>query len=126
MPGGGVVLVNAIGALDKLKLSGDEATGANILRRALEEPLRQIAQNAGAEGSVVVEHVKSLPKGQGYDAAKGEYTDMVKAGIIDPTKVTRSAVQNAASIAGLLLTTEVLVTDIPEKKGAAAPPMPEY
>src|SRR5437016_5336578 len=126
VPGGGVVLVNAIGALDKLKLTGDEATGANILRRALEEPLRQIAQNAGAEGSVVVEHVKSLPKGEGYDAAKGEYTDMVKAGIIDPTKVTRSAVQNAASIAGLLLTTEVLVTDLPEKKAAAAPPMPGY
>jgi chaperonin GroEL len=126
VPGGGVVLVNAIGALDKLKLSGDEATGANILRRALEEPLRQIAQNAGAEGSVVVEKVKTLPKGQGYDAAKGEYADMVKSGIIDPTKVTRSAVQNAASIAGLLLTTEVLVTDLPEKKAAAAPPMPEY
>jgi chaperonin GroEL len=126
VPGGGVVLINAIGALDKLKLDGDEATGANILRRALEEPLRQIATNAGAEGSVVVEKVKSLPKGQGYNAATGEYVDMVKAGIIDPTKVTRSAVQNAASIAGLLLTTEVLVTDIPEKKSAAAPPMPEY
>ena len=120
------MLINAIPALDKLKLEGDEATGANILRRALEEPLRQIATNAGAEGSVVVEKVKSLPKGQGYDAAKGEYTDMVKAGIIDPTKVTRSAVQNAASIAGLLLTTEALITDIPEKKGAPAPPMPEY
>jgi len=126
VPGGGVVLINAIGALDKLKLDGDEATGANILRRALEEPLRQIATNAGAEGSVVVEKVKSLPKGQGYNAATGEYVDMVKAGIIDPTKVTRSAVQNAASIAGLLLTTEVLVTDIPEKKAAAGPPMPEY
>jgi chaperonin GroEL len=126
VPGGGVVLVNAIASLDKIKEDGDIATGVNILRRALEEPLRQIAQNAGAEGSVVVEKVKSLPKGQGYDAAKGEYTDMVKAGIIDPTKVTRSAVQNAASIAGLLLTTEALVTDIPEKKAAHAPPMPEY
>ncbi len=126
VPGGGVVLVNAISSLDKLKLEGDELTGANILRRALEEPLRQIAQNAGEEGSVVVEKVKGLPKGQGFDAAKLEYTDMVKAGIIDPTKVTRSAVQNAASIAGLLLTTEALVTDIPEKKSAAAPPMPEY
>jgi chaperonin GroEL len=126
VPGGGVVLINAISALDKLKLEGDEATGANILRRALEEPLRQIATNAGAEGSVVVEKVRSLPKGQGYNAATGEYVDMVAAGIIDPTKVTRSAVQNAASIAALLLTTEVLVTDIPEKKGAAAPPMPEY
>jgi chaperonin GroEL len=126
VPGGGVVLINAIPALDKLKLEGDEATGANILRRALEEPLRQIVQNAGAEGSVVVEKVKTLPKGQGFDAAKLEYVDMVKAGIIDPTKVTRSAVQNAASIAGLLLTTEALITDIPEKKGSAAPPMPDY
>jgi chaperonin GroEL len=127
VPGGGVVLVNAIPALDSVKFDGgDEATGVTILRRALEEPLRQIATNAGAEGSVVVEKVKTLPKGQGYDASKGEYTDMVQAGIIDPTKVTRSAVQNAASIAGLLLTTEALVTDIPEKKAAATPPMPEY
>jgi chaperonin GroEL len=126
VPGGGVVLVNAIPALDKVKAEGDVLTGVNILRRALEEPLRQIATNAGAEGSVVVEHVKSLPKGHGYDAATGEYVDMVKAGIIDPTKVTRSAVQNAASIAGLLLTTEALITDLPEKKSAAAPPMPEY
>src|ERR1700716_1188157 len=126
VPGGGTVLVNAIPALDKLKLTGDEATGANILRRALEEPMRQIANNAGAEGSVVVEKVRSLPKGQGYNAATGEYVDMVKAGIIDPTKVTRSALQNAASIAAMLLTTEVLVTDIPERKAAAAPPMPEY
>jgi chaperonin GroEL len=126
VPGGGVVLINAIPALDKLKLEGDAATGAAILRRALEEPLRQIATNAGAEGSVVVEKVRSLPRGQGFDAAKLEYTDMIGAGIIDPTKVTRSAVQNAASIAGLLLTTEALVTDIPEKNKAAAPPMPEY
>jgi len=127
VPGGGVVLVNAIPALDSVKAEGDVLTGVNILRRALEEPLRQIAQNAGMEGSVVVDKVKSLPKGQGFDAAKGEYVDMVKAGIIDPTKVTRSAVQNAASIAALLLTTEALITDIPEKKGASAgPPMPEY
>ena len=111
VPGGGVVLVNAIPALDKVKAEGDVLTGVNILRRALEEPLRQIAQNAGMEGSVVVDKVKSLPKGQGFDAAK----------------VTRSAVQNAASIAALLLTTEALITDIPEKKGApAGPPMPEY
>ena len=120
VPGGGVVLVNAIPALDKVKAEGDVLTGVNILRRALEEPLRQIAQNAGMEGSVVVDKVKSLPKGQGFDAAKGEYVDMVKAGIIDPTKVTRSAVQNAASIAALLLTTEALITDIPEKKGASS------
>jgi chaperonin GroEL len=127
VPGGGTVLINAIPALDALKLEGDAATGAAIVRRALEEPLRQIAQNAGAEGSVVVEKVKGLPKGHGFNAATGEYVDMVKAGIIDPTKVTRSAVQNAASIAALLLTTEALVTDIPEKKnGGGAPPMPEY
>jgi chaperonin GroEL len=127
VPGGGVTLVLAVKALDTLNLEGDVATGANILRRALEEPLRQIAANAGAEGSVVVEKVRSLGKGQGYNAATGEYVDMVKAGIIDPTKVTRSALQNAASIAAMLLTTESLVTDLPEKKGAAAaPPMPEY
>jgi chaperonin GroEL len=126
VPGGGVVLVNAIPALDKVKAEGDVLTGVNILRRALEEPLRQIATNAGAEGSVVVEKVKTLPKGHGFDASTGEYVDMVKAGIIDPTKVTRSAVQNAASIAGLLLTTEALITDLPERKAAAAPPMPEY
>jgi chaperonin GroEL len=128
VPGGGTVLINAIPALDSLKLEGDMATGAAIVRRALEEPLRQIATNAGSEGSVVVEKVKSLPKGQGFNAATGEYVDMVAKGIIDPTKVTRSAVQNAASIAALLLTTEALVTDIPEKKngGGGAPPMPEY
>jgi len=127
VPGGGVTLVLAVKALDTLNLEGDVATGANILRRALEEPLRQIAANAGAEGSVVVEKVRSLPKGQGYNAATGEYVDMVKAGIIDPTKVTRSALQNAASIAAMLLTTESLVTDLPEKRNAApAPPMPEY
>ncbi len=127
VPGGGTVLINAIPALDSLKLEGDQATGAAIVRRALEEPLRQIAINAGSEGSVVVEKVKNLPKGQGFNAATGEFVDMVKSGIIDPTKVTRSAVQNASSIAALLLTTEALVTDIPEKKnGAATPPMPEY
>jgi chaperonin GroEL len=126
VPGGGTVLVNAIPALDKVKAEGDVLTGVNIVRRALEEPMRQIAANAGAEGSVVVEKVRGLPKGQGFDAAAGEYADMVQRGIIDPTKVTRSAVQNAASIAALLLTTEALVTDIPEKKGSAAPPMPDY
>src|ERR1700716_2863575 len=127
VPGGGVVLINAIPALDKLKLEGDAATGVALVRRALEEPLRQIVNNAGWEGSVVVEKVRNLPKGQGFDANKGEYTDMVKAGIIDPTKVTRSALQNAASIAAMLLTTEALVSDIPEKKSAApAPSMPDY
>jgi chaperonin GroEL len=127
VPGGGSVLVHSIKSLENLRnLTGDEATGVQLVRRALEEPLRQIADNAGEEGSVVVEKVKNLPKGQGYNAATGEYVDMVAAGIIDPTKVTRSALQNAASIAALLLTTEALITDIPEKKGAAAPPMPEY
>src|SRR5256712_11909584 len=127
VPGGGAVLVHAQKSLDSLKLQGDEATGVALVRRALEEPLRQIVNNAGWEGSVVVEKVRGLPKGQGFDANKGEYTDMVKAGIIDPTKVTRSALQNAASIAAMLLTTEALVSDIPEKKsGASAPAMPDY
>jgi chaperonin GroEL len=127
VPGGGAVLVFAQKSLDNLKVSGDEATGVALVRRALEEPLRQIVNNAGWEGSVVVEKVRSLPKGQGFDANKGEYTDMVKAGIIDPTKVTRSALQNAASIAAMLLTTEALVSDIPEKKKEApAPSMPDY
>ncbi|TME89002.1 MAG: chaperonin GroEL [Chloroflexi bacterium] len=127
VPGGGAVLVHAQKSLDSLKLEGDEATGVALVRRALEEPLRQIVNNAGWEGSVVVEKVRGLPKGQGFDANKGEYTDMVKAGIIDPTKVTRSALQNAASIAAMLLTTEALVSDIPEKKSAApAPSMPDY
>jgi len=127
VPGGGAVLVHSIKSLDDIKVSGDEATGVQLVRRALEEPLRQIVNNAGWEGSVVVEKVKGLPKGQGFDANKGEYTDMVKAGIIDPTKVTRSALQNAASIAAMLLTTEALVSDIPEKKKEApAPSMPDY
>jgi chaperonin GroEL len=127
VPGGGSVLVHSIKSLENLKLQGDEATGVQLVRRALEEPLRQIVNNAGWEGSVVVEKVKGLPKGQGFDAAKGEYTDMIKAGIVDPTKVTRSALQNAASIAAMLLTTEALVSDIPEKKkDAPAPSMPDY
>ncbi|HYS00831.1 MAG TPA: chaperonin GroEL [Candidatus Eisenbacteria bacterium] len=127
VPGGGVVLINAQKALDSLKLTGDEATGVALVRRALEEPLRQIANNAGAEGSVVVEKVRTLPKGQGFNAATMEYVDMIKAGIVDPTKVTRSALQNAASIAAMLLTTEALVSDIPEKrKESQAPQMPDY
>src|SRR5437588_307361 len=128
VPGGGAVLVHAQKSLDNLKLTGDEATGVALVRRALEEPLRQIVNNAGYEGSVVVAKVKDLPTGQGFDAAKGEYSDMLKAGIVDPTKVTRSALQNAASIAAMLLTTEALVSDVPEKKQAAAPApsMPDY
>ncbi|HOM71360.1 MAG TPA: TCP-1/cpn60 chaperonin family protein, partial [Armatimonadota bacterium] len=121
VPGGGVTLLNAISALDKLKGTPDEMIGVSIVRRALEEPARQIANNAGAEGSVVVEHIKSQKSGFGYNAATSEYVDMVKAGIIDPAKVTRSAVENAASIASLLLTTEALVAEKPEKEKPAAP-----
>jgi chaperonin GroEL len=121
--GGGSVLIHAIPSLDKVEALGDEATGVNILRRALEEPLRQIASNAGMEGSVVVEAVRKMPPGSGYDAQKGEYTDLFAAGIIDPAKVTRSALENAASVAALLLTTETIITDIPEKE-KAMPGMP--
>ena len=120
VPGGGVALIRAQGALDKLDLSGDEAAGALIVRRALELPLSWIARNAGFEGAVVVAKVRELPDGQGFNAATGEYEDLVKAGVIDPAKVTRSAVQNAASIAGLLLTTETLVVDKPEEVDDAA------
>jgi chaperonin GroEL len=121
--GGGSVLIHAIPALDKVEALGDEAVGVAILRRALEEPLRQIAFNAGQEGSVVVEAVRKMPAGSGYDAQKGEYGDLFAAGIIDPAKVTRSALENAASVAGLLLTTETVITDIPEKE-KAVPGMP--
>jgi chaperonin GroEL len=122
--GGGVALLRAISKLDDLKLKGDEKVGANIVKRALEEPIRKIAENAGAEGSVIVEKVKGEKQNIGYDAQKGEYVDMVSVGIIDPAKVTRTALQNAASIAALLLTTEALITDIPEKDKPAMPPMP--
>jgi len=116
--GGGVALLQAIPALDKVKLHGDEAVGLGILRRALEAPLRQIADNAGQPGVVIVDHVKTLPRGHGYDALKGEYGDMFAKGIVDAAKVTRFALQNAASIAAMVLTTETLITDIPEKKQA--------
>jgi chaperonin GroEL len=121
VPGGGVALLRAQLVLDKVKGSDmDEQTGINIVRRALEEPLRQIANNAGIEGSIVVDKVRNSKEVNfGYNADSGEYVDMLKSGIVDPAKVTRSALQNAASIAGLLLTTEVLITDIPEKKGGA-------
>jgi chaperonin GroEL len=118
--GGGVALLQAIPALDQVELAGDEAVGLAILRRALEAPLRQIVDNAGAHGEVVVEQVRGLAAGHGYDALKGEYGDMFAKGIVDAAKVTRSALQNAASIAGLVLTTETLVSDIPEKQAAAA------
>jgi chaperonin GroEL len=117
--GGGVALLQATPALDLVELVGDEAVGLSILRRALEAPLRQIADNAGAHGEVVVEAVRELPAGHGFDAMKGEYGDMFARGIVDAVKVTRSALQNAASIAGLVLTTETLITDMPEKHGAA-------
>ncbi len=123
--GGGVVLVNAIPSINTDELDGDIKTGAELVRRALEEPIRQIAANAGAEGSVVVEKVKNLDKGMGFNAVNGEYIDMVKEGIIDPAKVTRSALQNAASIASLILTTEAVVAEIPDKgdmMGGGMPP----
>jgi chaperonin GroEL len=119
--GGGVALLQAsITAFDKLELTGDEATGAKIVKVALEAPLKQIAVNSGLEGGVVVERVRSLPSGQGLDAATGEYVDLIKAGIIDPAKVTRSALQNAASIAALFLTTSAVVADKPERDRPAA------
>ena len=123
VPGGGVAFLRAQKALDNVKnLEADEKIGVQIVRRAIEEPTRQLANNGGAEGALVVEEVKKRKGNEGYDVATGEYTDLVKAGIVDPTKVTRSALQNAASIAGLLLTTEALVTEIPEKE--KTPPMP--
>ncbi len=118
--GGGVALLQASVALDKLELDGDEATGANIVRVALSAPIKQIAVNGGLEGGVVVEKVRNLPYGHGLNAATNEYVDLIAAGIIDPAKVTRSALQNAASIAALFLTTEAVIADKPEKAGAAA------
>jgi chaperonin GroEL len=124
VPGGGVALLRAAKAVDKVKLEGDEKVGAMIVRRALEEPIRQIVENAGLEGSVIVERVKAetVPT-RGYDAESMDYVDMLQAGILDPTKVERVALENAASIASLMLTTEALITDLPEEK-PAAPPMP--
>jgi chaperonin GroEL len=113
--GGGTALLQAISALDDVKLEGDEAIGISILRRALEAPIRQIAENAGREGSVIVAAVRLLPIGHGFDALKGEFGDMFEKGIVDAAKVTRSALQNAASIGAMVLTTETLITDMPEK-----------
>ena len=125
VPGGGVALLRASSAIDGLKLEGDEKVGAMIVKRALEEPIRQIVENAGLEGSVIVEKVKAEKVvTRGFDAESLEFVDMIQAGIIDPTKVERVALENAASVAGLLLTTEALITDLPEEKSAAAPPMP--
>jgi len=120
VPGGGVALLRCVQALEKVKLEHDQQVGVNIVKRALEEPIRQIVGNAGMEGSVVVEHVRKEKESVGFDAATEKYADMFEAGIIDPTKVTRYALQNAASVAGLMLTTEVMVTEIPEEKKAPA------
>ncbi|MDP3013708.1 MAG: TCP-1/cpn60 chaperonin family protein, partial [Candidatus Subteraquimicrobiales bacterium] len=124
--GGEVGFINSLPALRKLNLVGDEAVGLQVVEKSLEEPLRQLAGNAGFEGSVVVEKVKGLPKGHSLDVMTGEFTDMVKAGIIDPAKVARSALQNAASIAAMLLTTEALVAEKPEEEkrsmGGGMPP----
>jgi chaperonin GroEL len=122
VPGGGVAFINALAAVEKTKLEGDEATGVAILRRALEEPVRRIAMNAGKDGSVIVQKVKTLKVGEGYDAAADDFGNMVKKGIVDPVKVTRSALENAVSIAAMVLTTNCLVTEIPEKKTAAGAP----
>ena len=122
LPGGGVALLNSLSVLDKLTVEGDEATGVDIVRKAVEEPIRWIAINAGRDGSVIIDAVKKSPPGEGYDAEADDFGDMVKKGIIDPTKVVRTALQNAASVAVMVLITESLVTDIPEKE--KTPPMP--
>ena len=123
VPGGGVAFIRTQKALDNVKdLDGDEKVGVAIVRRAIEEPLRQLADNAGAEGALIVQEVKARKGNEGYNVATGEYVDLVKAGIVDPTKVTRTALQNAASISGLLLTTEAVVTELPEKEKAPAMP----
>ncbi len=121
VPGGGVALIRAQVALDGLTLEGDEATGAGLVRSAVEAPLRQLAANAGKEGALIVEHVKNSKGSEGYDVSKDAYVDLMKGGVVDPTKVARTALQNAASIAGLLLTTEAIVTEIPEKEKPEIP-----
>jgi chaperonin GroEL len=126
LPGGGVALVRATKALEKLQLEGDEAIGVEILRRSLRHPLMQIAENAGLDGAVVLEKVTQGKDAFGYDAAAGEYTDLVKRGIVDPTKVVRTALENAVSIACVLLSTDAVVGEIPEEKKEKAPQAPEY
>ena len=123
IPGGGVTLLRSAHAIDKLTLEGDQKLGAEILKRALEEPTRQLVRNAGLEGSVIVEHLSHEKRTNwGFDVMSEDYVDLVKAGIIDPAKVTRTALENAASVAAMILTTEALVSDMPEKKSAAAMP----
>ena len=132
VPGGGVALINAISALDALKADNEDARiGIAIVRKSLEVPMRKIAENAGKDGSVIVENVRQQQKkakniNVGYDVLREEYMDLVKGGVIDPAKVTRGALENAASIAAMILTTEALITDVPEKDKPAAPQMPEY
>ncbi|HEY5621332.1 MAG TPA: TCP-1/cpn60 chaperonin family protein, partial [Pontiella sp.] len=123
VPGGGVALLRVQKALDKVDVEGDEKVGVDIVRKAIEAPLRQLVANAGEEGAIVVQEVKKGKQSYGYNVATGEYVDMIAAGIIDPAKVTRSALQNAASISGLLLTTECMVADQPEKDAPAMPDM---
>ncbi|MDZ8119200.1 chaperonin GroEL [Pontiella agarivorans] len=123
VPGGGVALIRVQKAIDKIEVEGDEEIGANIVRKAIEAPLRQLVANAGEEGALVVQEVKKSKQTMGYNVATGEYVDMIAAGIIDPAMVTRSALQYAASISGLLLTTECMITDLPEKDAPAMPPM---
>jgi chaperonin GroEL len=122
--GGGVAYLNALSTLEKTLVEGDEATGANILKRSLEEPLRRIAINAGKDGSVIVQAVKKHKKGEGYDALLDDFGNMQAKGIIDPLKVTRAALENAVSIAGMVLTTNCLVTELPEKNAPAMPAAP--
>ena len=122
VPGGGVAFIRAQKVLETLALEGDEKIGLEIVRRAIEQPLRTLADNAGKEGALIVQEVKKRKGNEGYNVATAEYEDLVKAGVVDPTKVARSALQNAASISGLLLTTEALVTEIPEKE--KTPSMP--
>jgi chaperonin GroEL len=119
--GGGTALVNVISAVEKLQAEGDEQTGINIVLRALEEPVRQIVENSGLEGSVIVEHLKKEEVGTGFNAATGEWVNMIEAGIVDPAKVTRSALQNAASVSAMFLTTEAIVADEPEDEAGGAP-----
>jgi chaperonin GroEL len=121
VPGGGVAYIRSLKALESLTLDGDKQVGVNIVRRALEEPLRQIAANAGAEGATVLQRVRGEAGNLGYDAATDSYVDMVQSGIIDPTKVARVALQNAASVAALMLTTEALITELPEEEKPAVP-----